>query len=50
MEYKKQNHMGKFVGIFNNKTKESIPLDERNTNYQDYLEWVEKGNQPEEAE
>ena len=50
MEYKKQNHMGKFVGIFNNKTKESIPTDPANTDYQEYLEWVAKGNQPEEAE
>jgi hypothetical protein len=28
----------------------SIPFDEANTDYQAYLEWVAKGNQPEEAE
>ena len=27
----------------------SIPLDKANTDYQEYLEWVAKGNTPEEA-
>ena len=27
-----------------------IPFDEANIDYQEYLEWVAKGNQPEEAE
>ena len=27
-----------------------IPKDEANTDYQEYLEWVAKGNQPEEVE
>ena len=27
-----------------------IPKDEANTDYQAYLEWVAKGNQPEEVE
>jgi hypothetical protein len=27
-----------------------IPNDPDNTDYQEYLEWVAKGNQPEEAE
>lgn len=27
-----------------------IPLDESNTDYQEYLEWVAEGNTPEEAE
>ena len=27
-----------------------IPFDEANTDYQEYLEWVAKGNQPEEVE
>jgi len=42
--------MGEFIGIFNNETKESIPLDEANTDYQEYLEWLDEGNTPEEAE
>ena len=28
----------------------SIPTDEANTDYQEYLEWVAEGNTPEEAE
>ena len=28
----------------------SIPLVEANTDYQEYLEWIAEGNQPEEAE
>ena len=28
----------------------SIPFDEANTDYQEYLEWVSKGNTPEEAD
>ena len=27
-----------------------IPMDEANTDYQEYLEWVAKGNTPEEAD
>ena len=28
----------------------SIPTDETNTDYQEYLEWLAEGNTPEEAE
>ncbi len=28
----------------------SIPIDETNKDYQEYLEWVAEGNTPEEAE
>ena len=28
----------------------SVPFDEANTDYQEYLEWVSKGNTPEEAD
>ena len=31
-------------------TKKSIPIDEANTDYQEYLEWVAQGNTPEEAD
>ena len=27
-----------------------IPFDPANTDYQEYLEWIAEGNQPEEAE
>ena len=27
-----------------------IPFDEENTDYQEYLEWLDEGNTPEEAE
>ena len=27
-----------------------IPIDEKNTDYQEYLKWVAEGNTPEEAE
>jgi hypothetical protein len=36
--------------IFRIKDNASIPLDEENTDYQEYLEWLEEGNTPEEAE
>ena len=32
------------------KTRKSIPLDEDNVDYQDYLEWVKEGNTPDEDE
>ena len=28
----------------------TIPFDEANTDYQEYLEWLDEGNTPEEAE
>lgn len=41
--------MGEFIGIFNNETKESIPLEEGNTDYKEYLKWLKEGNTPMEA-
>tara|TARA_X000001388_G_C2146935_1_gene90929 strand:+ start:376 stop:549 length:174 start_codon:yes stop_codon:yes gene_type:complete len=32
------------------KTRKSIPLDEENTDYQEYLEWVAEGNTAEAAD
>jgi len=31
--------------IFDNETKENIPIDENNTEYQAYLAWVALGNE-----
>ena len=33
-----------------NSDKGYIPLDEANTDYQEYLKWLSEGNTPEEAE
>jgi len=36
--------------ILDDGTISSIPFDEANTDYQEYLEWVSEGNTPEEAD
>ena len=36
--------------IFRIQDNASIPLDEKNTDYQEYLAWLAEGNTPEEAE
>jgi len=49
--YKKVNNMqGDFSFVLNKTTHRFIPLDEANTDYQEYLAWVAEGNTPEEAE
>tara|TARA_Y100000401_G_scaffold95187_1_gene81831 strand:+ start:1096 stop:1260 length:165 start_codon:yes stop_codon:yes gene_type:complete len=40
----------KIQAIFRTTDKASIPIDEANTDYQDYLAWVAEGNTPEEAD
>jgi len=45
--------LGKIKAIqrtLDNGTITSIPFDPANTDYQEYLEWVEEGNTPEEAD
>jgi hypothetical protein len=37
-------------GIFRISDNTSIPFDPANTDYQQYLKWVEEGNQPEPAD
>ena len=54
MEYKlyRDVERDEIIGVFkydDNKTS-YIPMSLDNTDYQEYLEWVAKGNKPEEAE
>lgn len=36
--------------VFNIETQSYIPFDEANTDYQEYLKWLEEGNTPQEAD
>jgi hypothetical protein len=51
MEYKLvKNPIGEVKIILRLSDNASIPMDEANTDYQEYLEWIAEGNTPEEAE
>ena len=46
------SEFGQLINVIKIKdgNKSYIPLNEANTDYQEYLEWVAEGNTPEEAE
>ena len=51
--YQLANFQGQLVAIqrkIDGEFDASIPLDEANIDYQDYLEWVAEGNTPEAAD
>ena len=55
IKYKKVNQMGQLDSIKKTDSElgaysESIPLDPDNTDYQQYLKWVDEGNTPEAAD
>jgi hypothetical protein len=50
MTYKLSVYNEELVGIIHLPTNSYIPLDPNNTDYQEYLEWVEEGNTPEPAD
>jgi len=55
IKYKKRNWQGKLDSIFmyddaDSSVNLSIPMDEENRHYQEYLEWVAEGNTAEEAD
>jgi hypothetical protein len=48
--YQLQNKNGETVAIQRKLDNASIPLDPANTDYQQYLAWLEAGNTPEPAD
>ena len=55
IKYKKRNYQGEFDSIYmyddaDSSVNLSIPLDEANTDYQEYLLWVAEGNTAEAAD
>jgi Tfp pilus assembly PilM family ATPase len=45
-----KNLKGEVISIWHQETLSSIPVDEANTDYQNYLKWVAEGNTPLPAE
>lgn len=51
MKYKLYtDHLYNITVVIRKSDGASIPIDESNKDYQEYLEWVAKGNEPEPAE
>lgn len=46
-DYKKLILPDNEINIFQEQEKLIIPFDEKNRHYQEYLEWLAEGNQPE---
>jgi hypothetical protein len=46
----KDPQLGVITYVFNKTTGAFIPFDESNRDYQEYLEWVKAGNEPEPAD
>ncbi len=49
-QYKLHTYMGASVSVIRLSDSCSIPFDPANTDYQQYLKWLEEGNQPLPAE
>ncbi len=55
IKYKKRNYEGKLDSIYmyddaDSSVNLSIPINEENTDYQEYLAWVAEGNSPDPAD